>query len=136
MSFLLLKVGCIFFSKVSQRNLIQLLSDILQCLPLGQARCSERGTYEKGGKRMRSGNSVKINGGLSAHTGFTSNLLHRQSQIHVHTHTWMHTHTHTRMQNAHFDNLFAYHFDILLQLLYALCRHDFFFFTVSSEYGV
>lgn len=77
-----------------------------------------------GGKRMRSGNSVKINGGLSAHTGFTSNLLHRQSQIHVHTH--MEAHTHTRMQNAHFDNLFAYHFDILLQLLYALCRHDFF----------
>lgn len=42
---------------------------------------------KKGEKRMRSGNSVKINGGLSAHTGFTSNLLHRQSQIHVHTHT-------------------------------------------------
>lgn len=95
---------------------------------------------EKGKEDGMSGNSVKINGGLSAHAGFTSNLLHRQSQIHVHTYTsrqtntlsYTHTHKHTRMQNAHFDNLSAYHFDILLQLLYALCRHDFF----HSEYRV
>lgn len=86
-----------------------------------------------------SGNSVKINGGLSAHAGFTSNLLHRQSQIHVHiytqrqTNTLSCTHTQTHGCKTHTLTTFLH---TTLTFYCSFCMHFVGMIFFHSEYRV